>query len=55
MLKGSGCEVPSYMLTLKKTSKKQRKHLEKAAPKRDEIITKPLYDRIKGGRRLVIA
>nr|CAI5827021.1 unnamed protein product [Callosobruchus analis] len=51
VLKESGCEVPPYMLTLKKKSKKERKQLEKSAPKRDEIITKPIYERVKGGKR----
>ncbi|XP_056629660.1 DEAD box protein 52 homolog [Diorhabda sublineata] len=51
VLKESGCDVPSYMLTMKKLPKSKRKQLEVSAPERDEIITKPLYDRIKGGKR----
>ncbi|XP_072397068.1 probable ATP-dependent RNA helicase DDX52 [Diabrotica undecimpunctata] len=51
ILKESGCEVPPYMLTMKKISRTKRKQLEVSAPKRDEIITKPLYDRLTGGKR----
>ncbi|XP_044269434.1 probable ATP-dependent RNA helicase DDX52 isoform X2 [Tribolium madens] len=47
VLKESGCEVPLYMLTMKKTSKKERKKLEKAAPKRDDIDTRPKYEILK--------
>ncbi|CAG9855863.1 unnamed protein product [Phyllotreta striolata] len=52
VLKESGCEVPSYMLKLKKVSKAQKKKLQASAPKRDEIVTKPLYDRLKGGKKM---
>lgn len=51
VLKESGCEVPSYMLSMKKHSKRDKKNREKSAPKRDEIITKPIYDRLKGGKK----
>ncbi|KAJ8915768.1 hypothetical protein NQ315_004580 [Exocentrus adspersus] len=51
VIKQSGCEVPSYMLSLRKTPKKERKRLEKSAPKRDEIVTKPIYERRKWKRR----
>lgn len=47
VLKSSGCDVPEYMLSLKKRSKKERKQLEKSAPKRDDITTKPIYDKLK--------
>ncbi|XP_018567286.1 probable ATP-dependent RNA helicase DDX52 [Anoplophora glabripennis] len=50
VLKQSGCKVPPYMLTMKKKSRKERKQLEKSAPKRDEIITKPIYERKKWKR-----
>lgn len=53
VLKESGCEVPSYMLTMKKPSKKEKKRREVSAPKRKEIITKPIYDRLKGGKKYV--
>ncbi|CAH1179452.1 unnamed protein product [Phaedon cochleariae] len=51
VLKDSGCDVPPYMLTLKKPPRKEKKQLEKSAPKRNDIMTKPIYDRLKGGRR----
>lgn len=41
------------MFTMKKPSKNEKKHREKSAPKRDEIITKPIYDRLKGGKKYV--
>ncbi|XP_074029596.1 probable ATP-dependent RNA helicase DDX52 [Leptinotarsa decemlineata] len=51
VLKDSGCDVPPYMLTMKKVARKVRKQLEISAPKRDDITTKPLFDRIKGGKK----
>ncbi|KAJ8946078.1 hypothetical protein NQ314_008978 [Rhamnusium bicolor] len=51
VLKESGCEVPPYMLTMKKNPKKERKQLEKSAPKRDDITTTPWYERLKRGKR----
>ncbi|XP_030756350.1 probable ATP-dependent RNA helicase DDX52 [Sitophilus oryzae] len=51
ILKESGCDVPEYMLKLKKNRKSEVKKMAKSAPKRDEIITIPLYDRIKGGKK----
>ncbi|KAG5896036.1 hypothetical protein JTB14_011031 [Gonioctena quinquepunctata] len=51
VLKESGCEVPAYMLTMKKVARKAKKQLEISAPKRHDIITKPIFDRIKGGKR----
>ncbi|CAH0548072.1 unnamed protein product [Brassicogethes aeneus] len=40
VLRESGCQVPPYMLTLKKQPKKLRKQLEVSAPKRANIETK---------------
>lgn len=37
ILRNSGCNVPDYMLTLKKRSKKVRRELEKTVPKRQDI------------------
>ncbi|RZB39793.1 ATP-dependent RNA helicase DDX52, partial [Asbolus verrucosus] len=51
ILNESGCEVPSYMLTMKKKTKKERKQLEKAAPKRDDISTRPKYENVKTIKR----
>ncbi|KAJ3663059.1 hypothetical protein Zmor_007368 [Zophobas morio] len=51
VLKDSGCEVPSYMLTMKKKPKKERKKLEKAAPKRDEINPRPKYELVNKIKR----
>lgn len=50
-MKESGCEVPSYMLTVKKTPKKKRKELERSAPKRDDIDTRPKYEILKKIRK----
>lgn len=40
IMKNSGCKVPEYMLTIKKSSKKVRRQLEKTVPKRDDIVAK---------------
>lgn len=45
LLKNSGCEVPEYMLTMKKANKNDRKKLEKKAPYRDSISTTPIYEK----------
>lgn len=39
VLKQSGCEVPEYMLALKKRGKKHRKQLLVSAVKREDITT----------------
>ncbi|KAG8223169.1 hypothetical protein J437_LFUL000335 [Ladona fulva] len=44
VMRDSGCEVPDYMLRMKKASKEVRKQLEKKAPKRDRISTVPLHE-----------
>lgn len=51
VLKDSGCIVPDYMLSIKKQTKTERKKVARKAPTRDDIITIPLYDRIKGGKK----
>lgn len=40
-MKESGCEVPEFMLSLKKPNKKVLRKLESRAPDRDTITTKP--------------
>lgn len=40
ILKNSGCNVPDYMLTLKKRSKKVRMELERTAVKREDIAVR---------------
>lgn len=47
----SGCDIPDYLLSLKKPNKRDKRKLEKKAPKRDRISTVPLYD-IKKKERL---
>lgn len=51
VLQSSGCKVPEYMLTLKKTSKKNKKLLKTSAPKRDGILTIPNYEKTKIKRK----
>lgn len=43
VLQESGCEVPEYMLTMKKASKSARRKLESRAPKRESICSVPGY------------
>lgn len=43
VMRDSGCKVPDYMLSLKKTSKKERRKLEKTAPERKSISTTPFH------------
>ncbi|KAK6640982.1 hypothetical protein RUM44_012681 [Polyplax serrata] len=45
LLKNAGCEVPEYMLTMKKSNKSDRKKLEKKAPHRESISTTPIYEK----------
>lgn len=46
-MRASGCDVPDYMLTMKKHSKKERRKLERTAPAREKILTVPTYKRHK--------
>lgn len=41
LLKSSGCEVPDWVLNLKKMSRKDRKHIEKFPVKRENISRDP--------------
>ena len=44
-MKNSGCEVPSYMLNMKKGSRDERKKLAAKAPKRDGISQISKYEK----------
>jgi ATP-dependent RNA helicase DDX52/ROK1 len=44
VLHESGCEVPEYMLTMKKASKRTRRKLERHAPHRERISSVPAYE-----------
>ncbi|KAJ8679555.1 hypothetical protein QAD02_015342 [Eretmocerus hayati] len=43
VMRSSGCDVPEYMLTMKRLSKKERRKKERQAPKRDSISTIPKF------------
>ncbi|OXU30946.1 hypothetical protein TSAR_002784 [Trichomalopsis sarcophagae] len=43
VMRASGCDVPEYMLAMKKHSKKERKKREREAPKRESISTIPKF------------
>jgi ATP-dependent RNA helicase DDX52/ROK1 len=43
VLRDSGCEVPDYMVTMKKASKRARRKLESQAPNRESISSVPAY------------
>ena len=44
-MKNSGCDVPDYMLSLKKPSRDDRKKLAAKAPKRDGISQVSKYEK----------
>ncbi|XP_076302286.1 putative ATP-dependent RNA helicase DDX52 [Lasioglossum baleicum] len=46
VMKESGCNVPDYMLAMKKHSKKERRKLEYKAPTREKITTMPTFKRV---------
>jgi len=46
-MRASGCDVPDYMLAMKKHTKKERRKLERTAPTREKILTIPTYKRRK--------
>lgn len=46
-MRASGCDVPDYMLAMKKHSKKERRKLESTAPARERILTVPTYKQRK--------
>ncbi|OAO14304.1 DEAD/DEAH box RNA helicase [Blastocystis sp. ATCC 50177/Nand II] len=45
LMKLSGCEVPEWMLQLKKIDKRDRKRIEKHAIKREDITTQASFDK----------
>ena len=45
VMRNSGCEVPDYMLTLKKVNRDERKKLALRAPKRDGITRVSKYEK----------
>ncbi|OAD59569.1 putative ATP-dependent RNA helicase DDX52 [Eufriesea mexicana] len=57
VMKESGCNVPDYMLAMKKHSKKERRKLEHKAPTREKITTMPTFKRVynKEQKRYIIA
>ncbi|XP_043248866.1 probable ATP-dependent RNA helicase DDX52 isoform X2 [Colletes gigas] len=46
VMRESGCNVPEYMLTMKKHTKKERRKLERRAPTRETISTIPKFNRV---------
>lgn len=46
-MRNSGCEVPEYMLQMKKTSKSEAKKMARVLPERKSISTEPFSDKIK--------
>uniref|UniRef100_A0A1B6CLU8 Probable ATP-dependent RNA helicase DDX52 n=1 Tax=Clastoptera arizonana TaxID=38151 RepID=A0A1B6CLU8_9HEMI len=50
VMRDSGCEVPEYMLNLKKTSKREKRKLEHTAPNRKPISTTPSYTKFKNNK-----
>lgn len=50
VMKDSGCDVPQYMLEMKKVSKKTRREREKYAPERESISTVPKIEKQKEER-----
>lgn len=47
VMRDSGCEVPDYMLSMKKHNKKEKRELERRAPQRDTISTIPAYEDLR--------
>nr|XP_012235584.1 PREDICTED: probable ATP-dependent RNA helicase DDX52 [Linepithema humile]XP_012235585.1 PREDICTED: probable ATP-dependent RNA helicase DDX52 [Linepithema humile] len=53
VMRASGCDVPDYMLAMKKKhNKKERRKLERTAPARERISTVPTYKRHKRKSRI---
>ena len=51
VVKLSGCEVPQWMLTLKKERPKERRKLEVGAPKRRRISTVTGFDKQRAWKK----
>lgn len=47
----NGCDVPEWMLKLRKNSTKEKRRLEKAPPKRRSIRTTTAYDRDRAAKK----
>ena len=47
MMRNSGCEVPEYMLKIKKPWKNELRKMAQQVPKRHRISTEPLQDEKK--------
>lgn len=47
VMRESGCDVPDYMLAMKKHSKKKRRKLERTASTREKISTIPAFKRAR--------
>ena len=47
VMRESGCDVPDYMLAMKKHSKKERRKLERTASTREKISTIPAFKRAR--------
>jgi ATP-dependent RNA helicase DDX52/ROK1 len=50
-MKQSGCDVPDWMLALKKPTKQQKKNLKQRPVERDQIKTISAYDEKKQKRK----
>ncbi len=50
VMKTSGCDVPEWMLQMKKISRKDKKHLAAHAPHRESVSTVATIDKFKGNR-----
>lgn len=46
-MRESGCNVPDYMLAMKKHSKRERRKHERKAPDRERISTVPTFKRVE--------
>lgn len=51
IMKISGCDIPEWMLQLKKINKNDRRRLAKHAVKREDITTQAKFDRKKKGNK----
>ena len=52
VMRNSGCEVPDYMLNMKKSAKNQTRQPAQKVPHRQRISTEPLIDQKRRERRL---
>ncbi|CAK9798331.1 Probable ATP-dependent RNA helicase DDX52 [Anthophora quadrimaculata] len=52
IIRESGCNIPDYMLAMKKHSKKERRKLERTAPAREKISTIPKFKRVHNKNKI---